>query len=81
MLKLRTVEIVGFKSFCERTVVTFSGTGTTCIVGPMGVLSSAYLMTGLPLRTWMRLVIWLVIGLMIYFGYSMRKSKLAGAGN
>jgi chromosome segregation protein len=30
------VEITGFKSFCERTVVTFSGTGTTCIVGPNG---------------------------------------------
>ena len=36
MLKLRKVEIVGFKSFCERTVVTFSGVGTTCIVGPNG---------------------------------------------
>ena len=36
MLKLRKVEIVGFKSFCERTVVTFSGIGTTCIVGPNG---------------------------------------------
>jgi chromosome segregation protein len=36
LLKLRKVEIVGFKSFCERTVVTFSGTGTTCIVGPNG---------------------------------------------
>ena len=36
MLKLRKVEIVGFKSFLERTVVTFSGTGTTCIVGPNG---------------------------------------------
>jgi chromosome segregation protein len=30
------VEITGFKSFCERTVVTFSGSGTTCIVGPNG---------------------------------------------
>jgi len=30
------VEIVGFKSFCERTTVTFSGSGTTCIVGPNG---------------------------------------------
>src|SRR5205823_8069972 len=28
--------ITGFKSFCERTIVTFSGTGTTCIVGPNG---------------------------------------------
>ncbi|MBV9885885.1 MAG: chromosome segregation protein SMC [Acidobacteria bacterium] len=36
MLKLRKVEITGFKSFCERTVVTFSGIGTTCIVGPNG---------------------------------------------
>jgi chromosome segregation protein len=30
------VEILGFKSFCERTVVTFSGMGSTCIVGPNG---------------------------------------------
>ena len=36
LLKLRKVEITGFKSFCDRTVVTFSGTGTTCIVGPNG---------------------------------------------
>ena len=36
LLKLRKVEIVGFKSFCERIMVTFSGTGTTCIVGPNG---------------------------------------------
>jgi chromosome segregation protein len=36
LLKLRKVEITGFKSFCERTVVAFSGTGTTCIVGPNG---------------------------------------------
>ncbi|MBZ5701231.1 MAG: chromosome segregation protein SMC [Acidobacteriia bacterium] len=36
MLKLRKVDIVGFKSFCERTSVTFSGSGITCIVGPNG---------------------------------------------
>ncbi len=36
LLKLRKVEIVGFKSFCEKTQVTFSGTGLTCIVGPNG---------------------------------------------
>lgn len=36
MLKLRKVELVGFKSFCERTTITFSGNGTTCIVGPNG---------------------------------------------
>jgi len=36
LLKLRKVEILGFKSFCEKTQVTFSGTGLTCIVGPNG---------------------------------------------
>jgi len=36
LLKLRKVEIIGFKSFFDRTVVTFSGSGTTCIVGPNG---------------------------------------------
>jgi len=36
LLKLRKVELVGFKSFCERTTITFSGNGTTCIVGPNG---------------------------------------------
>jgi len=49
-------------------------------VGPMGVLSSAYLMWYLPLRTWERLGIWLAIGLVIYFAYGYRKSKLATQG-
>jgi len=36
VLKLRKVELLGFKSFCEKTPITFSGTGVTCIVGPNG---------------------------------------------
>ncbi|MBI3484665.1 MAG: AAA family ATPase, partial [Acidobacteria bacterium] len=36
MLKLRKIELLGFKSFCEKTAITFSGTGITCIVGPNG---------------------------------------------
>ncbi len=36
MLKLRKVELVGFKSFCEKTHITFSGSGLTCIIGPNG---------------------------------------------
>src|SRR5262249_21410226 len=36
LLKLRKVDLVGFKSFCERTHITFSGVGITCIVGPNG---------------------------------------------
>jgi chromosome segregation protein len=36
VLKLRKVELLGFKSFCEKTQITFSGAGITCIVGPNG---------------------------------------------
>jgi len=36
LLKLRKVELVGFKSFVERTTITFSGLGMTCIIGPNG---------------------------------------------
>lgn len=45
----------------------------------LGVLSCAALMAFLPAITWVRFVGWLLIGLVIYFGYSMRNSKLAMA--
>jgi APA family basic amino acid/polyamine antiporter len=34
------------------------------------------LMLGLPLETWIRFILWLVIGLVIYFAYSRRRSLL-----
>lgn len=46
-------------------------------VAPAGALSALYLMVSLPWRTWERLLIWLFIGLVIYFSYGVRKSKLA----
>lgn len=36
-----------------------------------------YLMLNLSVETWLRFLIWLVIGFAIYFGYSMHKSRLA----
>jgi APA family basic amino acid/polyamine antiporter len=47
------------------------------VVAPLGVICSVALMAGLPKETWERLVIWLVIGLAIYFLYGMRHSRLA----
>lgn len=35
------------------------------------------LMLGLPLQTWLTFFIWLIIGLVIYFTYSMKRSTLA----
>ncbi len=42
----------------------------------LGVLSCAYLMAQLPLLTWVRFVVWLFAGLMIYFLYSVERSSL-----
>ncbi|HWG37034.1 MAG TPA: chromosome segregation protein SMC [Terriglobales bacterium] len=36
MLKLKKLQILGFKSFCDRTELQFSGTGVVAIVGPNG---------------------------------------------
>jgi APA family basic amino acid/polyamine antiporter len=47
-------------------------------VAPMGTLSAAYLMAYLDKETWIRLLVWLVIGLTIYFTYSRSHSLLAG---
>ncbi len=36
MLKLKKLQILGFKSFCDRTELRFSGEGVAAIVGPNG---------------------------------------------
>ncbi|WP_407176084.1 amino acid permease [Bradyrhizobium sp. STM 3562] len=50
------------------------------IVAPLGAATAIFLMFGLPVDTWVRLAIWLVIGLVIYFGYGAKRSRLALAG-
>jgi basic amino acid/polyamine antiporter, APA family len=45
----------------------------------LGIGFCLLLMAGLPLVTWMRLIIWLVIGLVVYFAYGRRRSRLRHA--
>ncbi len=45
----------------------------------LGMLSCGALMAFLPGLTWLRFVVWLVIGLIVYFSYSVHHSKLANA--
>ncbi|HEY6156950.1 MAG TPA: amino acid permease, partial [Gemmatimonadales bacterium] len=46
------------------------------LVPILGMLSCLGLMLTLPLDTWIRLAVWLVIGFAIYFGYSRKHSAL-----
>ena len=42
----------------------------------LGIVFCLALMAGLPLDTWLRLVIWMAIGLVVYFFYGRKHSVL-----
>jgi len=45
----------------------------------VGILFSLWLLSELAAITWMVFVVWVSLGLIVYFGYSIRHSRLAGA--
>ena len=45
----------------------------------IGILFSVWLLSELAAVTWMVFLLWVAIGLVIYFAYGIRKSKLAGS--
>jgi basic amino acid/polyamine antiporter, APA family len=49
------------------------------LVPILGILISGYLMANLPWETWVRLIVWLVIGMAIYFGYGRKHSRVQKA--
>jgi APA family basic amino acid/polyamine antiporter len=46
------------------------------VVPAAGIAACVYLMSGLPVDTWARLIVWMAIGLLIYFLYGRRHSKV-----
>jgi len=46
------------------------------LVPILGMVVSFGLMASLPLDTWIRLIVWLIIGMVIYFGYSRHHSRV-----
>jgi APA family basic amino acid/polyamine antiporter len=42
----------------------------------LAILTSVYLMLNLPGATWVRFLVWMVIGLVVYFAYGARHSRL-----
>jgi APA family basic amino acid/polyamine antiporter len=42
----------------------------------MGILISGLMMASLPGDTWLRLIIWLIIGMAVYFGYGRHHSRV-----
>jgi len=49
------------------------------VVSTLGVLVCGAMIFGLGWTNWARLGVWLVIGLAIYFGYGIKRSKMRGA--
>ncbi|MEU6390561.1 amino acid permease [Streptomyces sp. NPDC046939] len=47
------------------------------VVPAVGVVFSIWLITFLQWQTWVRFAVWFVIGLVVYFGYSYKRSELA----
>jgi APA family basic amino acid/polyamine antiporter len=48
------------------------------VVPILGILICGYMMSSLPSDTWIRLIVWMGIGLLIYFLYGIRNSRVAG---
>ncbi len=60
------------------TILTF--VRNFSLIPVLGMIINLYLMTELGFTNWIRFIIWLVIGLIIYFSYSVYNSKMAEKG-
>lgn len=71
-----------FLIFCiVSIVITFQAVSKRWSLIPvLGLLTNLYLMSELGVTNWFRFGIWLVIGLVIYFSYGMKNSRISEDG-
>lgn len=76
ILKVETLPMVGFFIVCI-VVAVYSYLKSFSLIPVLGMLSCFYLMAQEHHSNWLRFLIWLGAGLVIYFLYGYRNSKLA----
>jgi amino acid transporter len=59
------------------SVSAFSFKNSFSLIPVLGLISCFYLMAQESYTNWLRFLIWLSVGLIVYFSYGIRKSKLA----
>ena len=69
------IPLLGFILFC--VVITFlSFRRSLSLIPVLGLITNLYLMTELGITNWSRFLIWLALGLLVYFFYGYRNSHL-----
>jgi len=76
-------ERIPYFAFCLLVIgITISGfIKNYSLIPVLGLISCFYLMTELGTTNWLRFIIWLIIGMVIYFTYSRKNSKLGKETN
>jgi len=69
------IPMIGFIIFCV-AISFLSFTKNLSLIPVLGLITNLYLMTELGITNWSRFLIWLGLGLIVYFSYGYRNSKL-----
>jgi amino acid transporter len=69
------IPLIGFIIFCL-AITFFSFTRNLSLIPVLGLITNLYLMTELGITNWSRFLAWLALGLLVYFLYGYRNSKL-----
>ena len=69
------IPLIGFIVFCG-VITVLSYTRSLSLIPVLGLITNLYLMTELGITNWSRFLAWLALGLLVYFFYGYRNSKL-----